>query len=153
MSGVTITIDDRSVLAAFERLAAAGANPVPALKTIGEDMRASTIARFRSERDPTGRAWAPLSPEWRARKARLKRATGILKSTGQLSREIVAQLAGDMVAIGTNRPHARVHQFGLEAAGRPTIPARPFLGISADDQRDIVDTISDLLADIVAGGA
>ena len=146
--GVTIRPDSRRVLAALGRLEAAGRDPSPALKAIGEDMRASTIERFMRAVDPSNTGWAPLNPEY----ARRKRGPGILRETRQLSQSIVWQLAAETLAVGTNRPHARVHQFGFRREGRLTIPARPFLGTSGADRRAIIETVTDYLV-TASGGA
>ncbi|MDR3213516.1 MAG: phage virion morphogenesis protein [Azoarcus sp.] len=59
---------------------------------------------------------------------------------------------GAGVVIGTHRSYgtadAGVHQFGTHRAGRNhnvTIPARPFLGLSATDEATVLSIIQDAL--------
>ena len=76
-------------------------------------------------------------------------ATGILQDT------IRYQNTSTSVTIGTNRfanqiPNigAAVHQLGSDRAGRGgkvKIPARPFLGLSDDDKKLVLDIIADYL--------
>lgn len=166
MTGTTITVDDAAILAALDGLTAATADLAPLWAAIGEVLVSSTKERFREERDPVGNAWAPLNRLYAA----TKKGTGILKESGQLAWSIVWQVASDTLFVGTNRPHARVHQFGavikpvtaaalvFEMGGETirvasvTVPARPFLGISSADREAILDTIADFL-DLATGGA
>lgn len=108
MTGARIEVDDAAVLAALDRLAAIDDDLRPLWQTIGEILVSSTKERFRTETDPVGLPWAPLSQPYASR----KKGAGILKETGQLAWSIVWQLAGDTLLVGTNRPHAETHQFG-----------------------------------------
>ena len=51
MAGVTIrvTVDDSEVVAALDRLAAAGRDLTPAMRDVGEHLLNSTRERFRTE--------------------------------------------------------------------------------------------------------
>jgi phage gpG-like protein len=64
-----------------------------------------------------------------------------LVDTGSLKESIHWQLDGGTLYIGTNwgsdQWGASMHQWGASGAGRGrnvTIPARPFLGLSAEDE-------------------
>ncbi len=168
MSGATFTlsVDDATVLLALDGLADAPSDLAPLWKAIGEDMVSSTKERFRTETDPEGRPWAPLNPLY----AETKKGAGILKESGQLAWGIAWQIEGDALEWGTNRPHARVHQFGAVIKPKTaaalvfelgektirvksvTVPRRSFLGISEEDRRTILDTMADWL-DAATGGA
>lgn len=167
MSGALIEVDDAVVIDALGRLAAAGGDPRGFLVNVGEILVASTRQRFRDEADPEGRPWAPLNPLYAAGKPAGKK---ILEASGQLSHDsIVYQLAATELVVGTNRPHARVHQFGATIVPKSaaalvfsmggetirvksvTVPARRFLGISADDRERIVEAADDFFADAVGG--
>ena len=167
MTGVLIEVDDAVVIDALGRLAAAGADPRGFLTNVGEILVASTKERFRTEKDPEGQPWAPLNPLYAAGKPAGKK---ILEASGQLSHEsIVYQIADTQLEVGTNRPHARVHQFGaiivpksaaalvFEMGGETfrvksvTVPARRFLGISAEDRERIVEAADDFFADLAGG--
>ena len=73
-------------------------------------------------------------------------------------------IGSDTVAMGSNKKYAATHQFGA-SFGRPkkakalaiptiagvifakkvTLPARPFLGLSADDEGDLRNILADYL--------
>jgi len=166
MTGVTIRVDDEAVLAALGGLAEATADLAPVLEGIGEVLQRSTKDRIEQEVDPAGNPWVRLNPIY----AKTKKGPGILRESKQLWGTIVYEVAGDEVTVGTNRPHARVHQFGATIVPKTAaalvfqmggetfhlksvrIPARPFLGISATDRERILDTIADAL-DAAVGGA
>jgi len=76
---------------------------------------------------------------------------------------ITHRASQDSVEVGTNKIHAAVHQFGativptqaehlrfmlggrLVKADSVTIPARPYVGVSAEDGRMIEETVVDAL--------
>ena len=82
----------------------------------------------------------------------------LIGETGALGTTIDYQLLGrDTVEIGSGTKYAATHQFGAKqgAFGRSKrggpipwgdIPARPFLGISAQDERTITSVINEYLA-------
>lgn len=163
MTGTRIAVDDVEVVLALGRLIYAIGHPEPALRNIGEHLRQTTIDRFETETAPDGTPWAPLNPLYAA----TKKGRGILKESGELKREIVYQIAGSgptsELLVGTNRPHAWVHQegatirpknaaalvFSLGAttifATNVAIPARPFLGISRRDRPELLQILSEHL--------
>jgi phage gpG-like protein len=86
-----------------------------------------------------------------AKSRRALEATTPLVDTGELRDGIRYQLSGDgrTLEVGTNRfagewdGGAAVHQFG-DKKGR--IPARPFLGVSAEDRGEVLDILDRFLA-------
>jgi phage virion morphogenesis protein len=150
---------------AAKRLAAIEGGPARALKPIGQALLASTHERFRDEAGPDGAKWAPLHPAYAA----FKRGPGILRGSalsGGLMDSItdeVSEAAGS-VEVGTNKPYGAIHQFGgvikpkrgkalafrlggrLVLGKKVTIPARPYLGISAEDGLEIEAIIARVLA-------
>lgn len=54
---ITIQVNDRQVLDRLNELARKCSNLKPAMKEIGEDLKASTKARFASAKDPDGQPW------------------------------------------------------------------------------------------------
>jgi phage virion morphogenesis protein len=143
---ITIAIDDKPVIAALNRIARKGADLRPALKVIGEELVKSTEARFGSQGPaPDGTPWPKLSPRTLKRKKHPK----ILTESGHLRGSIRSQLLGSRaVAVGTNRVYAAIHQLGGQAGrGRKvTIPARPYLGVSAADRVRILTVLKWFLA-------
>lgn len=146
MPEITIRIEDKAVRAALNRLAARGGNLAPALKVIGEELVKSTEARFGSQGPaPDGTPWPKLSPMTLTRKKHPK----ILTESGHLRGSIRSRLLGSRaVAVGTNRAYAAIHQLGGQAGrGRKvTIPARPYLGVSAADRVRILTVLKWFLA-------
>jgi phage gpG-like protein len=131
---------------------------------IGEYLAESTRQRFVTSTGPDGKKWVPNSPVTYALfaekfgksdyhqkgpnagrvnnkgAAKLANKRPLVASQG-LAGSIVWQLTAKGVAIGTPWGDwdggAAVHQFGTTRAGRNhkvTIPARPFLGLSAQDE-------------------
>lgn len=109
---------------------------------IGEVLRKSTKARFSKQQAPDGTPWQPLSPQYAAYKRKRGYGKKILKMRGHLRRLPTVQATDVSVSIGSNRIYAAMHQYG----GRTRfgqIPARPYLGISDEDEQAIMGTLRD----------
>jgi len=137
----------------------------PALRSIGSALEASTQQRFLDERGPDGNKWEEHSPVTTAlrggasaragkgtrnRKGQFRRrGTGneILRDRMHLFDSIGSAVNGAELRVGANRIYARIHQLGGQAGpGRKvTIPARPYLGINAQDEQTILQTLRDHL--------
>ena len=129
------------VRAAFESLQAKLADLTPFFRDIGEALLNSTRERFRTQTAPDGTPWAALSPGYRARKK--KHADLILTLNGYLRGTLNYRVGPREVRIGTPLIYGATHQFGNP---RRTIPARPWLGLSEDDETMILDALQDWLA-------
>lgn len=123
---------------------------------IAEQLRTSTVMRFQTEKDPEGKSWRTSI---RAR----ERGGKTLTETARLKTSILATSDHTGLAVGTNTIYAAAHQFGDERTVRPKkakvlrfqvhgkwisakevhlkIPARPFLGLSEEDQEFIQDVL------------
>ena len=107
-----------------------------------------TRRRIREEKTaPDGAAWPPN-----------RTGTSILFRSGVLERSIDFHVSSSSATIGSGIRYARIHQQGgtivpkqaralrFMAGGKPvyakkvTIPARPYLGVSAANAAEIVDT-------------
>ena len=127
-------------------------------RIMGEVLLRNTQRRFRREVSPDGKKWPPLSPVTLARR-RNKR--GILRDTGELFTSIQMQADARRAEVGTPLDHPKVftHQFGatikpkrakaLRIPGKPPVfakqakvPARPYLGINADDAADVLEALA-----------
>ncbi|HRD49777.1 MAG TPA: phage virion morphogenesis protein [Candidatus Contendobacter sp.] len=128
------------VKAAFERLDAALTDLTPAFQDIGEALLNSTRERFRSQTAPDGSPWAALSPDYRQRKKKNK--DKILTLSGHLPGLLNYQAGPREVRIGTPLIYGATHQFG---APERNIPARPFLGLSSEDETELLDILQDHL--------
>lgn len=80
----------------------------------------------------------------------------LIGETGDLSRQIYRKVDGNTLYIGSSMIYSAAQHFGMKRGyagstklGSPIpwgdIPARPFLGLSDQDRRDILATISDYL--------
>ena len=121
-------------------------NLSPLLKEIGEDMVESTKQRFVSTTDPDGNQWKKNSQVTLDRKS----GSRPLTNEGHLAASIDYQLlGGKSVEIGSPLDQAAMMQFGGKKAefGQlwGDIPARPYLGLSAADERLVLDLVKDYL--------
>lgn len=168
---IRIEFSDDETRRAFSRLAASAKNPRPVLEEIGELLVDSTKQRFGTSRAPDGTPWAKNSPTTifqylKKYKSSFSKRDGsltkkgadrssskrpLIGETGDLSRQIFKRMDGDhTLLVGSSMLYGAVQQFGAKkgAFGKAPwgdIPARPFLGISDQDHRSIMDTISDYL--------
>lgn len=148
---IHIRLIDDHARSSLERLSAALGNLTPLMSEIGEDLLISTRQRFVDEEAPSGANWAPLSQTTKKHKKR--NADKILTQDGYLSGSLVTQPGVDYVDVGSPMIYASTHQYGAEKGefgetsnGRPIpfgdIPARPYLGLSDDDEATIRATLN-----------
>ncbi|MES2987671.1 MAG: phage virion morphogenesis protein [Pseudomonadota bacterium] len=139
-------------------------NMTPVYEDIGELLIDRTKSRFRTGTAPDGSAWAPKRP---ATLERYRRAgDGLLPHpligpSKRLGNEIAKLANADGVEVGSNLEYSGVMQggaakgaFGADGRGRPipwgNIPARVWLGISDQDERDILDIVDEHLQGALA---
>ena len=125
----------------------------PIYADVGEYMVAATRDRFQKGVSPEGAAWAPKKDSTIERYRRMgygSLSRPLIGPGRALSRQIQSIVAKGHVEIGSSLIYGRVMQegaakgaFGSDARGRPIpwgrIPARAWLGISAQDDRAIVE--------------
>lgn len=147
---------------AQERLA----DMTPLYRSIGDALVDSTEDRFMAAITPDGRAWAPKRPSTIERYARMGQrglTKPLLGPSGRLSNEIVKSYSRTEVEVGSNLEYSGVMQegaakgqFGADRRGRPipwgNIPARVWLGLSDEDERNIVDIVDEHLEPIGRSG-
>lgn len=127
----------------------------PLMQDIAMLLEGSTKERFITKTDPKGDPWEKLSDLTIA----LKGNAEILTDTSRLVDSITSFATGSSAVVGTNTIYAPTHQFGATITPKngthlkfgnndtfvslqqSTIPARPFLGISQQDEEDIIDLI------------
>ena len=119
------------------------------MTNIGMAMKGQTTRRFQAGEGPDGAAWKPLAGPRRNSKGKERkgRASPLL-DTGRLRSSISFSATPSEVFVGSNIEYARIHQLGGKAGrGRKvTIPARPYLGLSDDDQAEIAALVAEHLA-------
>ncbi len=170
----TMKIDDHGSLERIRRAMRMTIAPKPLLEAIGKTLVTSAHHRFETATDPTGQPWKPIAES--TRKAREGRLTtrgkrGIATSamaalsgktgfeprfiTGRSMRSITYTTTETELNVGSNykfpggeKSALAIHELGGQA-GRGhavTIPARPSLGVSRQDETAIV-----ALADLYFG--
>lgn len=125
---------------------------------IAGELESGTIRRFQEEKEPSGKPW----------KANL-RGGKILNFQGFMKDSITTYAEDDYVEIGSNLPYAGVHQTGAVIKARFSrflqfcvngrwarkssveIQARPYLGISKDDEKRIQLCIGDFMTEALRG--
>ncbi|PDT05711.1 phage virion morphogenesis protein [Rhizobium chutanense] len=156
---ITTEVMDKQVRRAFERLEHLMDNTRPVMAAIGVELVGSTHMRFVTQADPEGQAWQTLNTGYAA----TKRNSRILTESGRLRDSINSQASNDEVRVGTNTIYAAAHQFGAEIKPKTashlffriggnmimvdsvTLPARPFLGISDEDETSIAEIVFDFV--------
>ena len=148
---IKVEFDDTAIKKALSNLQQAAGNLSPALKAIGDDLKVSTQQRFVSKTGPDGQQWEANADVTIDRKGRNDPLVG----EGTLAEQISATLIGDnTLEIGSSIQYAAMQQFGGTKSEFPflwgDIPARPFLGISSEDEAKILSTIEEFLSDSIS---
>lgn len=117
--------------------------PSQPLKEFGEHMVNRIDDTFRTESDPYGAKWAPLS----AATIRAKRRRGgiqkILQQTGRMRATANYRVIGAVLQIGLSDRKAVFHQMGTRR-----MPARPILpdrGLPPEDAQELQEIFTDWL--------
>ena len=158
MSSIKVTGDTAALL---KRIAALrSVDTAGAMSAIAEGLRTSTVERFDKSMSPEGKKW---KTSVRARDTGGK----TLIKTSNLRNSIRSESDRSGMAVGTNTVYAATHQFGADRLIKPKrkkvlrfqingswvsakqvkvrIPARPFLGISEEDDEEIKDILDDMM--------
>lgn len=155
MAGVqlSMTVDDEVVRRAITGLVQASINLRQPFEEIGAALVTSTQQRIEDEETPAGDPWPELAESTQQRrvsKRRLRGSEHILRDRGHLYNSITYLATATDVAVGTSRKYAALHQLGGTEdmpPGPAAVPARPYLGISEDDEREISEILLEHLAE------
>lgn len=148
---------DSGVLSALAKLALDSADKTSLLDEIGINLSENARLRFSDQVSPDGQPWKPS--------IRAKVQGGeTLRDTGRLMASITHAVGGDSVEYGTNLEYAPFLHFGadIKAVAKPyltfkipgggwarkknvTLAPRPFLGLSGEDEQQVVDIIGNFL--------
>ncbi|MDR2561898.1 MAG: phage virion morphogenesis protein [Holophagales bacterium] len=105
---------------------------------------------------PDGSLWAALSPSTlKAKAAKGFGDKGTLIQRNSLYKAIMpGNATKDHVEVGSSLAYALIHQFGGKAGkGRKvTIPARPYIGLSAQEKANLEQDVADWIRAKLAGG-
>lgn len=161
---ILIDLKSTTALATLDRAEAGLADLTPLMVGLGELLTASTKRRFAQGVSPEGVKWAPKSPttlnRYGARKSNRVDIRPLFGPSGALNSTIYPEPARDEVLIGSALVYAAVHQFGAAKGafgtmknGSPIpwgdIPARPYLGLSAEDETGVGETVGDYLTGLM----
>lgn len=171
---IEVKVDDAQVKAMLQRLAQRMGNLTPVMRAAGDVLRNDAAANFKGQHGPDGAPWHKLAQSTLlARAKRLSGKGGIYTQKGQLRKPAarlmanakilldrgtlrqsvqVLQTTPTSVTVGSRLPYAAIHQLGGKAGrgGKVRIPARPFIGMSANAERQIINTINAYLGTVQA---
>lgn len=145
---LTVTLDGRTLAVIDSALARLGSDGVGRMAlAIGTLVERQTKDRLTVEKTaPDGSAWAAWSARYAAtRNTNNRRANSLLIASENLLESVQDYTAGDTVRVGTRTPYSAIQQFG----GRG-IPARPYLGLSDANRREIEDLARDIAEAVLA---
>jgi phage gpG-like protein len=167
---INVEFEDRPVREALKELERAGGNLKPAFQDIGEYLLISHRERYDKEQAPDGTQWEPLADSTLRRKMlkgvrrgkgkkRKSLTTGRGTKAGAINalvkskilvessdlRDLMRYLAtGDSLQFGTDRIYGATQHFGDPERN---IPARTILGLSAEDQVEVMAILERYLAE------
>lgn len=147
MSGAMLTWnlkDTKSLEAKLEKMSRVNTSAL--LESLAEEVEDQTRERFDTKRGPDS-PW----PEWSETYKISRPGSGgsLLQKEGGLLNSITHNLNGDEVEVGSNLIYAATHQYGDEEKRK--IPARPYLGITPENEADLAQIAEDFLERVVDG--
>lgn len=144
MTGIGIQIDADGIGAASAALRNIGSPEAREMLLEAAGAIAESAARERiadTKQAPDGTPWAPWSAKTAERYLDEGRSgNSLLHKDGHLRDSIAWNIGprADFVEVGSNRVYAAIQQLGADdASAGHGIPARPYLGLSAQDAADI----------------
>ena len=115
------------------------------MDSIGTEVATQTKRRISDEKtSPSGEAWAAWSDRYAATRGD---GQSLLQSENHLLDSIthLVELAGKEVDVGSNMVYAAIQNFGGAEVGKPELPAREYVGLSAENRMDVMMVASDWL--------
>jgi len=152
MTGISYktTIDDADMRAKLAELIDRMERPRGFYVNVGEHLLNSVGDNFDKEQAPDGSPWATISSVTvERREAAGHGPTPILRVTGTLRGSFNYEASDTEVRVGSAAVQAAMMHFGGESKGYmkgAVIPARPILGLSADDETEIFAIAEDWLS-------
>ena len=147
MAGVSIEVESAG-LRRLEAALAAVYDPrtrTMLLESVAAEIESQTHRRIRAGGPaPDGEPWEEWSDDYALTR---HGGHGLLFGEGDLDDTIQALVRGDEAEVGTNLVYGSIHQFGGAEVGRPGLPARPYLGLSAEDEADLDAIVADVIRD------
>ena len=135
----------------IRRLAAGLADTRPLLEALGAEVESQSRRRIdEGGPAPDGAPWGAWSDAYAATRRGGQR---MLIDEGGLLDSIQSLVSGDIAEVGSNLIYAAIQQFGGEpgmAPGPAAIPARAWLGLSAEDARELDALLDDYFEGLAA---
>lgn len=139
MTGVAFSVDAAALRAAIARFEGLRLDDADLLDRVGAVTEGAARRRIDEDKAaPDGTPWAPWSERTAARR---RGGQSLLQREGDLLDSLGFETRGAAVETGSPLVYAAIQQFGGAEVGRPTHPARPYLGLSADDEQDLADVL------------
>ncbi len=145
-----ITVDDRALLAALQRLQQRTANLRPVMRGIATELEARVEQRFEARVDPNGQIWAQLHPETLKRK---KRKGAILYDTGDMQGSLTSAAGPTWAQVGFGQPYAAYHEWGTRhMPRRGLLLGNAVAGtLGAGDRAAVLELLGEFLEDQIGG--
>lgn len=149
---IEVKIQDRQVSEALSRLVRRCQDLRPIQADLGEYFIESTKRRFATKTGPNGIRWADNAESTKEVKGRNDPLIG---ESRRLSNEIHYRIDGTQLSWGSPLVYAGMQQNGGLKAAYPhlwgNIPGRPYLGISDEDERVVLEILQEHLAEPLMG--
>lgn len=149
MNKVEIVLSDSPVLQVLGSLLDKLDDLSDPMNDIAAVLESATEGAFEAEADPvTGQAWASLSDAYLRASPKRQGGKMLQVSAGGLAASVTADSGDFWAAIGSNKIYAAIHQFGGTddmPAGPAGIPARPYLGVSREDEQSMLGILGEYL--------
>tara|TARA_R110001599_G_scaffold234896_1_gene434125 strand:+ start:284 stop:724 length:441 start_codon:yes stop_codon:yes gene_type:complete len=143
----TINVNTEAVERAIQDLLNKGEDLTAPMKSIGEEMVNRTQQRFRDKEAPDGTPWEDNSSVTEARKGHGRVLEG---ESGELAKQFSYSATSDSVEFGSLMVYAAMQNFGGSKSAFPhlwgDIPAREFMGLSDDDEDEVLAILADHLS-------
>lgn len=151
MTAVALDIDASGLHSAIARFKGLRPRDPALLDILGAVAEGGARRRIQEEKaGPDGAAWAP----WSARYAATRRSgKSLLQGEGDLGDALFYERRSGGVEVGSALVYAAIHQLGGEGTKRPGIPARPYLGVATQDERDLADAVETFWTRTLGGAA
>ncbi|WP_028468425.1 phage virion morphogenesis protein [Neptunomonas japonica] len=146
-TNISIDYDSQAVTTVLDRLIANVSDTQPAMIEIAEYLHERTRDHFDNQQDPDGTPWAPLAPSTlKAKQRKGVPVDKILHGQHLHLRDTIFPFwsnneAGVSTGPGTEA-YAATQQFG---ADERSIEARPFLGVNAEDETEVIEIMNQFL--------
>ena len=149
MSTISLTLEGTGVITILEQLVERFndlSEPMDAIAAVMEGASEDALADQQSPVD--GSPWPALSDNYLKRRPSRVGGQMLQATAGGLAASITADSGDFWAQIGSNKPYAAIHNFGglpEMAPGPAAIPQREYLGISRDNETELLVILGDFL--------